>query len=158
MNAIASCKSISSGRDPQDLMNSLNLPDQVHSLVYASRLHQSIFDSQPLSWTVCATASDDCGFRTWFISFDVELNFKSSLGNIETVKCAEFHDIGYSSREDVESGFDPSFVLPWLGKPTGHRVVFCGYSMGGGAVAQLEFCRVRRNQSIDGEALVSSGR
>lgn len=163
LNAIAVCKSIS--HNPQEILNELNKDGPVHSLVYASGLHRSTDDNKPLPWIVAATA-EQCEqkkvgegakiYRTWFVSFSVANSFEIAFDNIQSE--GEFLDVGYRGHEDSQSGFDPSFVIPWLGEDSSHRVVFCGYSLCGGIIAQIEFNRVLRHTSIQGHRLLENGR
>lgn len=126
---------------------------------HVCRQHENL-----LPWTVSATSANSDGSRTWFIAFNPLDTFSSAYEDLtlhpiksKNVPTGSVHMLGKQSWEKLETGFDPTFAIPWLEESCNHRVVFCGYALGG-AFAMLEFLRLLRIDSIDWEYLIKVGR
>lgn len=125
--------------------------------MYSTITHRSTHPDNYLPWIVSSAPADELGSRTWYISFRSNKSFQSAFSERGNSLFGSCHTAGYTGREDIESGFDPTFLLPWLGNATHDKVILCGYSLGG-AIAQLEFNRILNYPSFDGDQLLRSGR
>lgn len=125
-----------------------------------------------LPWAISATSMDPDESRTWYFSFrgkqctDGNELFSSTFENMSFFPCrssafptgsiADCVDCNTDSTASYDPRFyDPRFALSLLAGSVKHKVVFCGYSLGG-VVALVQFLNLLKR--LKAEELVLTGR
>lgn len=160
LNACAACDVIDRNRNESRTLTKVS-PNNLNSLIFSERAHVPDQIDKFLPWAVSSTDANAIdSSRTWFISFCGDNSYMSTFANPTLVpipsKCfpnAYVH-AGIERRIDV---FDTRFVVSLLSASTHHKVVLCGYSLGG-AVAVVQFMKILQSPSLNGKDVVLSGR